>query len=414
MYEAKQNRVMRRLIECKNSKQLKSFINNKNNTQANSFISTIIQRASLEDWINGARMDKNAPITLYTHVLNDGFGDAGQLGYLVDKMNSLGLGRNVVPYATHDHEHGNKQTIMNLSRIKTENYLAKKKPIAGWIPECENSWEIQYPVPANSVQSQERILRISEMGANFGSIKYKSDKYYHTGIGPGLIDSCMKPEKPTKAIGGYGIPSFIPKPHLYYSMLSSVNLNVSQLKDALLVKVPDKKSINIILEKAFLKGYNTIILLGVTDDETSTVASIDSFIGMTIRSIKFLPQEILTHLMYTIGIDNGKGMIFSAGEGMYVQALGASKAAVGNLSRNENYDYQLWQIKSDSNFLGTNIQQNSHAGIIGCDMMGLDQNTLKQHSDIVRTYNWFDQLNRLRPQKIPRSKSLECITIPFL
>lgn len=390
------HRVQYRTIDKKGSKQFKrSFIDNRATTQKSNSISTIIQRASLEDWINGARKDKNEPITLYTHILNDGFGDAGQLGYLVDKMNSLQLGRKIVPYATHEHEDSNnKQTIMALSRIseqeklKTPKELHQKQPISGWIPECTNSWEIQYPVPAQSSKDNNHILRINEMG-KFQPLKYRSESgetIYHTGIVP------LRSDRKDMAIG-YGMPIFMPKQDLYNAMLSSIKLDRNQLKDALLVKVPTQNDINNILSKAKGNNFNTVILLGVTDDETLKAVLGENFEDMTIRSKKFLPQEILTLLMSEIGKDDGKGMIFSAGEGMYVHALATSKAPVGNLIRNDRYEYQLFQISSDSNMLGTGIQ---NLPPINLAMMGLDQKALKQHSDNVRKCNWFDILDKIK------------------
>lgn len=391
MYELRQGKVTHRLID-KNSKQLKLFIDNRTKTKANSFISTIIQRASLEEWISNAQKDKNAPITLYTHILNDGFGDAGQLGYLVDKMNSLHLNRKIVPYATHEHESKDIPTIKELSRISDDKYLKKsKKRKAHWISECANSWEIQYPVPACNSKNEntQRILRIGEMGANFGSIKYLSDNYYHTGIGPGLINYSIPV--------GYGIPSFNITSDLYHEMLKMVGFDSNTLKDTWLVKVPNVNFIDKILTIAHQRGCGSIILLGVTEQDLKDKnVDLKKFTGMSINVIKFLPQKILTCLMYAIGGDNGKGMIFSAGEGMYVQALGASQAAVGNLIRNESYDYQLFQIAQDMLLLGT-LTSALPMPELGM-MEDLDQEKLRIHSNKVRMYNWFDQLNKLNPQ----------------
>ena len=194
MYEARQNKVARRLVEKKSSKQLKSFIDNRNKIQTNRFISAIIQRVSLENWIIGARSDKNTPITLYTHILGDGLGDAGQLGYLVDKMKSLGLGRKIIPYATYaPTEHFLK--LKKLSRIDNNEHLLMGKDKAGWINECTNSWEIQYPVPTKNEDKQRddnKILRIHEMGNATYYINNNLADIQHTGKNNGI---------------GYGIPT---------------------------------------------------------------------------------------------------------------------------------------------------------------------------------------------------------------
>ena len=97
--------------------------------------------------------------------------------------------------------------------------------------------------------------------------------------------------------------------------------------------------------------------------------------------------------MFAIGRDGGKGMIFAAGEGMYVQALGTSQAAVGNLIRNSFYTNQLEQISFDSDILKTNMPKSMLTNLC---MMELDQDTLKQHSDKVREHNWFDKLDAIK------------------
>lgn len=377
MYEAKQCKDTRRFIVRKNAKQLKPFIDNRSKSQMHSFISTIIQRASLNDWITGARKDKNAPITLYTHILNDGFGDAGQLGYLVDKMNSLNLGRKIIPYATHEHIETDIPTLMKLSRIKYGTHLLKREAISGWIDECEDSWEIQYPVPTKddcrSSRDEKKILRIHEMGNAVYYINNGLSGIQHTGLnGEGI---------------GYGIPTL---PEYKSNDKTLIDQNIKFKEKTWLVRLHHQADETIIKEAAEKDKCECLILLcnGKGDITHVKKGSIDIYYVYEIE------QNKLSYLMTKIG-ENGR--IYAGGEGMFVQALGASKAPVGIITRGKNYNYQLEQIYYDFKC----VMPTKRKSAVKIDttnpntMLDLTNDNLKKISDKLRINNWFDKLNNL-------------------
>lgn len=368
MYEARQNKVARRLIEGKSSKQLKPFIDNRNKIQTNRFISAIIQRASLEKWINGARKDKEAPITLYTHILNDGFGDAGQLGYLVDKMKSLGLGRNIIPYATYKSTE-NFLKLKELSRIENNEYLFMGEDKAGWINECGTSWEIQYPVPTNNdakKRNNDRILRIHEMGTSVRYILHNLLNIEHTGVKDGI---------------GYGIPT---PPEYETNDKTLIDNKIKFEKDKIwLVKLHPSSNENDIKDKAKSGGCECLILLcngegDITCDNENT---------MKVYHIYQIQQNELSYLMSKIGEE---GRIYAGGEGMFVQALGVSKAPVGIITRGSEYKYQLEQIKKDIK-RGFEIKVEDPT-----TMLDMSHEQLKTLSKNLRKNNWFDKLDSLK------------------
>lgn len=386
------------------SKQLKGFVDNRCTTQKVTNQIKVIQKATIDEWCKGVHEAQNPKITLYSHILGDGLGDAGQLGYLVDKVRDLGY--NPIPYATYN-EYNNKKELVDSGQIailaRTNNLqpvLNKQDRISGWVNECGESecFEIQYPVPAkNTKLKDDKVLRVSEMNSITYQIRIGKlgEKKHHTGIGTA--------QAPGVSLG-YGIPQYansaydeeqLRKNLKDCNIILQVDDDLSFLKDAWLVKVNKGQSVDEIFTKA--QECSFLILLGGLDEEQQ--ADFNKGTGVPVRHIPLLDQSVLSCLMSKIGCDGGKGMIFAGGEGMYVQALGASKAAVGDVIRGSNYYYQTRQIKADSKELRTGLNFSTDENL---GMMDIPQKDLKAHSDLIRyrinpangsSYNWFDNLN---------------------
>lgn len=344
------------------SKQLKGFVDKRCTTQKVANQIKVIQKATIEDWCKGVNQTPDPTIALYSHIYSDGMGDAGLLGSLVDKVSTLRNPNSIISYATYnDPPHKppvNKQDILDLSRINKPSYLRKvdeqHKRESGWVEyDKDKTWEIQYPFAARNIKmGDERILRVSEM--NFLHQIIESDgvrldnQMYHTGItnadkGMGIgygipkYDSNQDEEDLKQRLNTYNIhPEILPD--------STAKYSYSCLKDAWLVKVNEGQSVTDILKKA---KCPLLILLGKLDQQQESEFSTAPKTNPTLIHIDYLKQSLLSCLMSKIGCDGGKGMIFAGGEGMYVQALGASSAAVGDIIR-DGYNYQTNQILSDS------------------------------------------------------------------
>lgn len=469
-YDAKQRNQLCTLIANGNtgSKQLKGFVDNRCTTQKVASQIKVIQKASIDKWCEGVNNATNPTITLYSFILPDGLGDAGQLGYLVDKVRDLGY--NPIPYANYDPgvqintnpspppkkkqsskgakgqsskaakplsplpvgEHGPtkkkykskhpktespKKTeaskrldiLKSLTRIEKDDHIrsatAERKNIHnGWIDECQgnNTWEIQYPVPVVNIKKidEKHLLRVAEMNQIYDKIAK-----YHTGIANASGDT----DTDTGTGIGYGIPKYIPKSDdesnlrdkfIEYKIISVSEPDLPCLKDAWLVKVNEGQSVVDILKKAKEMGCTFLILLGKLDKQQQadySNASIDK--PSQVHKIESLEQSVLSCLMSKIGCDGGTGMIFAGGEGMYVQALGASEAAVGDVIRG-GYSYQTQQIKADSKKKADD-ENSSDSAVMNFDigenlgMMDIPQQELKAHSDWVRQseHNWFNKLD---------------------
>lgn len=445
-YDAKQRNQLCTLIVNGNtgSKQLKGFVDNRCTTQKVASQIKVIQKASIDEWCQGVKEAQNPTITLYTYVFSDGSGDAGQLGYLVDKMRFLGY--RPIPYANYYPKRKDKTLvdpgpILDLARIdpkveerriktnsntatsddksdggisikktgkrKTELIYKYLRPFddfdknnSGWIDECRgsNTWEIQYPVPAQiSTLDDKKILKVSEM-----NIVRDAFTKYHTGIAKAKDGTGI----------GYGIPKYIPKSDdesnlrdkfIECNIISDSEPDLPCLKDAWLVKVNEGQSVVDILKKAKEMGCTFLILLGGKNVQKDIDQATEK--PSKVFPIQELKQSVLSCLMSKIGCDGGTGMIFAGGEGMYVQALGASEAAVGDVIRG-GYSYQTEQIKADSekkagdeNPLNPVVMAFDPKEKLG--MMNIPQKVLKEHSDWIRgkpadgpSHNWFDELDK--------------------
>lgn len=400
-YDAKQRNQLGTLIVNGNtgSKQLKGFVDNRCTTQKVASQIKVIQKVSIDKWCQGVKETQDPTITLYSYICYDGVGDAGQLGYLFDKVSSLGF--RSISYAIYSPRNKAKPSDMRrLARIDNKDHLKKNgdpKIVLSPTIDEKTTWEIQYPVPhlGNAAGLEDgHILKVSEMNQMYDTVEE-----YHTGIA-----------KAKDGIGiGYGIPKYIPKSDdesnlrdkfIEYKIISDSEPDLPCLKDAWLVKVNEGQSVVDILKKAKEMGCTFLILLGKLDKQQQadySNASIDK--PSQVHKIESLEQSVLSCLMSKIGCDGGTGMIFAGGEGMYVQALGASEAAVGDVIR-DGYSYQTEQIKADSKKKADD-ENSSDSAVINFNtgenlgMMDIPQQELKAHSDWVRQseHNWFNKLD---------------------
>lgn len=354
---------------------------------ATSQMKKVIQRASPDEWFDGIfRTPGPKTITVYSHILSDGYGDAGQLGNAVRELIFLrkkGIVQNVIPYATYDlpssqyhsnpenQEKEEEERRANILSIcpelaenklqKTENNeIIKEKEKSGLAPFSwnPNNWELQFPVPAplSPPIAPSRLLQIFEMGMSNKAVSRHQKiqeiqggseaPLYHTGVSP------INEYRIRNEAVGYLIPSYR-EGNKYQGMLTlihtlkltnvtSIRQLYSYLKDAWFVKLNNPENALRVIKIATTPPNHCqkMILQGATPD-----LNFQAF-GIPVYTIPDrVSQQCLDCLMACIT----EGRICAGGEGMFVQALGASTAEVSLIPQEgRDYGYQQGQYMKDS------------------------------------------------------------------
>lgn len=386
----------------------------------------VIQRASPEEWFDGIFTAKGiATITVYSHILSDGYGDAGQLGNAVRELNYLkrkNIVQEVIPYATFDvsseqysnkpkkkeeekkEEEERKANILSICpELKIENLL-KQHERSGLAPHSwkPQNWELQFPVPTPPIKpiKQTRLLQIFEMGLSEKAIdrynainkekigREKKEPLYHTGVSDINNNSVEN-----KAVG-YLIP-------LYYTgnkyqgmskVISILKLEYNTIRelyeylnDAWFVKLNNSNNAEAVIKMAIQEKCPTIILQG---EKLENLPS--TYEGTNIHTILGrVPQDCLDCLMACIGKE---GRIYAGGEGMLVQALGVSDASVSLITQDSNaYSYQQAQYIIDAK---ENENYYKYISDSGCAnplllMNSEHQNTMSTQNQLARKNNFF-------------------------
>lgn len=336
---------------------------------ATSQMKKVIQRASPDEWFDGIfRTPGPKTITVYSHILSDGYGDAGQLGNATRELSHLkdaGIVQNVVPYATYDTpKNGTIEadwrnsiiaicpglTDRNLESTSRLNHKSTAPPILrdwGLYRGNRTNWELQFPVPGNSFSPAKRLLRIFEMGLSQAALTRHNtlksnhlEPLYHTGVANiGTQDQAV----------GYVIPSYkgIDKFKSWQKLQQHLSLQFSSigewrtyLNKAWFVKLNQLNNANFIVNQANREKCEKLILQG----NGLTAQSITAAHDMPIHIISGrISQSCLDCLMACIGPE---GVIYAGGEGMLVQALGVSDAHVKTLPP-PSYEYQTDQYYAD-------------------------------------------------------------------
>ena len=342
MYEARQNKekVSRRIDGGGMTQQRLKTTN----------INNITQRiVSIDDFSKRFKNAGAKTIHVYTHVKSDGMGDAGQLGFLKDYLDSKEL--NVIAHATYyipDSENGKVGKLKDLARISDNHniYLTssdspKKKDVERTnLP--EDDWQIHYPVPQKDFAiNSDKALKIKEMGD-------KSSFYLKTG---NLYNGI-----------GYGIPIFKP-----YSeeMLNDedkkiYNIIKSDIANAWFISVKPYKGtgndmktiIKKNLEIAQSNNVKLLIMTSLDENKPEEVKNDDSLnkdlngkYFYTYEGMKILNKTFNTNLLRLILNNIKTGFIISGGEGLYAESLGATGDASPILSG--RYAFQYNEIAND-------------------------------------------------------------------
>lgn len=347
---------------------------------ATSQMKKVIQRASPDEWFDGIfAADGNATISVYSHILSDGYGDAGQLGNAVHELNYLknrNIVQAVIPYASYTHpkvgttEEDWRKNIVDLCPELQDspgnaNCRLQKTDTeeSGWLPQCchRNNWELQFPVPALSMANPDskRMLRVFEMGMSEGAKRRYEEMYpidhvgkhkeplYHTGV------SDIKEHSTENKAVGYLIPSYREenKDKGMIELIQALRLNPtsiyelpSYLRDAWFVKLNNPQNALRVIKIATTSPNHCqkMILQGVAPNP-----NFQRF-GIPVYTIPGrVSQSCLDCLMACIT----EGKICAGGEGMFVQALGVSTAKVSLIPQEgRNYGYQQGQYVKDSMF----------------------------------------------------------------
>lgn len=282
-----------------------------------------LNREEVQNFFQRLRCARPSHLYLYSHICADGMGDAGQLKFLKDKIESMKgeLGDlNIDVLATFSlsgaqEENKRKQEIKQLISISDdslkystiEDHRAKVKPNNGWY------WEIEYPYPDSSFYpGKNTILKIKEMG-------------------DGSIPGVQKTGEIDEGIG-YGIPETATSRNSSFevvkSKLTSLNNGISDfeikilLSNAWLVNAkryktvsgaPDLSQNNIdgIKTMAQSHGSKLLFFLGVNRINEKEGDIYILYGGMNNDVLRYVMNEITD------------GVIVSGGEGMYAESLGS-------------------------------------------------------------------------------------------
>lgn len=446
---ASKKSILDNRIEFQSQNALIKSLNtsNKNSVQSKK----VTQLATPEEWFGKVRPEYNLPITLYSDIRTDGFGDAGQLGFLRKEMSSMYPGSKIVTYASHivkavDDptskgviDPTRKSVIKNLSGIQNDDDIIlyqtespEKKPkysedigISAERGKYDDSWEIQYPVPAreDNGRDQNRILKIFEMGLSDGAVKTfrlnnfaeqnagrkPADTLFHTGVPRPFNTGIVK----NTAIG-YGIPNFSQEekdsalPGLLDALqedgLDLSNNNIEELKiifsKAWLVRLNDPSYAYTVLSLAQNKGCDILIFIGDKESIKTAISRAKSEVTKIAYYVyNGFAQNQLTTLFSLIGKE---GRIIVGGEGMLVHALGASSdVPIGLLPQQFNkLGDDSWEYKYQMD------QYNQDAGGVVHPITGDSQIFLKQNKR-ARENNWFKKYitEYVQPGPVKSSKS---------
>lgn len=317
-------------------------------------------------------------LNLYSEILPDGDGDAGQLKILYEKINSVAEALNVKDkvrmlcvFSLTNEERGAAwngerpaadneaveqrrakiQSILGMSNqtIKHVSEFTMTKGLReGAFQPLGNDWEVEYPVPDRSFTADEgHLLKIKEMGEESKIIDtIKAGDTTQDGIGYGIPDELvgMEPDNPNSA------ESFLIQElgNKYHSQLFQ-NAWIVSIKNYIYIPLrkpdcdsnpdyiraygddqffqkqpyPVEKMIDIVKE-AKENGAKLIIFAGM--DAQNFWKKLSIFERYNFRDIsiifKNIPNDTLKDLMAKVK----NGVIISGGEGLFAESLAAPES----------------------------------------------------------------------------------------
>jgi hypothetical protein len=271
---------------------------------------------------------------VYTHVMKDGLGDAGQVGFLFKKLeskkNELKVGE-IKSHITIDAPtplkgvHSRVELSKTLSYTKQEPYICddeNRDQVRNNIPpkNDDNLWEIQYPVPAG--KDAAHILKIKEMGLATQEMEKAGELY--GGLGYGIPHIEEAPEKNLSS-ALYALAKEIGK-----TDEGETKTVEKLLSDAWLVSVKEylysstysmNNNIDIkrIMKIAKTNGASLLILIDKTPKQ-------EKYEDMPVIS-GFFDSKALRYIMNNII----SGVIISGGEGLYAESLGTKEKGLDRM-----------------------------------------------------------------------------------
>ncbi|GHV23020.1 hypothetical protein FACS1894174_08410 [Bacteroidia bacterium] len=314
--------VMGRISSQNNFKSLTDRMKNTSTTR------NTVQRNGLKvkNFFTSFKKNKADNLALFTVVKEDGLGDAGQLGYLYDKLKSINYCKNIgiKTYAVYYIEK-NKEKIKELARIDDDSRLVlienkKTEAAIDKFPDLPNNWIIQYPFPSMSLKS-DNMLKITEMGFD------------------------RRLPKAGTAFGGigYGIPNIYTETTLddnEISVSSKINNDTENFSKAMFVSVKPKEgsgvdSSSILKNLTEFTKTNNIPYLVITKNDCFKpdevpVETTEVYGSITVHKYNqgnnniihgVFSNAFMRFLMRKITI----GMIISGGEGMFAESLDTAK-----------------------------------------------------------------------------------------
>ena len=317
------------IICCQNNSMTLANKNKNISTAGN-----IVQRcgSKVKEFFTNFKKSGAKKILLFTIVKEDGLGDAGQLGYLYDKLKSINYfksnGISVETYAAY-HIAQNKDIIKKLAKIEEDSRLVlieNTKTSEAIIAIKEkldlvNDWIIQYPFPASNFNN-DKMLKIKEMGFPALENQLKAGTAYG-GI-------------------GYGIPNIyteaaLSKEELSLSMI--IDKDADNFKNAIFASVKPKgyssedKRLGILNNLIKMtKEQNRYLVITKNDDfeKTEECRSFDKEIFGSITLYKKDKYKIIhgvfsNAFMRFLMCKITDGMIISGGEGMFAESLNTAK-----------------------------------------------------------------------------------------
>lgn len=427
-------------------------------------------RDHITDFFRRWKGDGDAPLYLYTHILSDGFGDAGQLTLLyneikkqfnrvhiplcafsMEKIFDEGLDREIIiegaiydildktETTSQEKRSDVEKMIGNRKDAILKNYPMLSLEFSGKRTDTtsqirKNSfpnvsgWEIEYPVPDDSYEAtSDKVLKIREMTDPESGDLHTGGSFDRIGFGIPCDTPAALPEGDKRSAESYLRNEYsdkVPSELLCGAWLVSVK-NFKKAYNS----PPDLEEGQVQSIKKHAEDANApiVIFIGITHEP---------FLSSGQTLVHFCPQMdhvILLDFMNKIT----NGVILSGGEGMYVESLAYQTSNINMLCGRYDYQYKeianmLYEDSMVSNIDSISLYLFSRRlperlvnhGFFKCDdayyytkdgesvvNIGKPQNKIGKHSFVGKKASYSQSLSAIY---FPYSKNIEEITMPII
>lgn len=310
-----------------------------------------IQRQSVEEFFSDFyEKQRSHPVNvlhLYTDVKQDGLGDAGQIGFLKKKLESVkaGMGlETIIPHLTY--AKADKEDMIrklagtdanNMKYIRKANPPTKEDVFATHL--SQDDWQIHYPVPTKHILPGKNVLKIKEMGASGGDM-LKAGLLYG-GIGYGIPDisdgkdenlttderSILDHEEDSKKISDLLSTAWLVMVKPY------TKDGTSEIEASHIVEIAKDKTSLLIFSKD-ISNMLSIRKIGTKKCQKGLMAILKKD-NLFILSASEFNNPFLHYLMNHIT----DGVIMAGGEGMYAEALATTNNSAAVLAGRYEFQY---------------------------------------------------------------------------